>query len=69
MDLTTYIFPKHAYREQRRYMRRFLKKPETMHVRTFVSRVQELNNYLLKFPTETNGNAVSLDQDELIETL
>ena len=25
MDLTTYIFPKHAYREQRRYMRRFLK--------------------------------------------
>ena len=69
MDLTTYIFPKHAYREQRRYMRRFLKKPESMPVRTFVSRVQELNNYLLKFPTETNGIAESIDQDELIETL
>ena len=40
-----------------------------MPVRTFVSRVQELNNYLLKFPTETNDNAESLDQYELIETL
>ena len=65
-SMTEHIFPVHAYREQKRYMRYNLKKPTDVCVRDFVSRVQELNSYLAKFPAEApNVGAVSLGEDEV----
>lgn len=67
--LTAHIFPVHAYREQRRYLRRFLKKPKDWTAREFVTRVQEINDYLKLFPTENDNEATSLPEDELVEAL
>ena len=67
--LTEHIFPVHAYREQKRFLRRFLKKPKDWTVREFVTRVQEINAYLIFFRTETQDAAASLPEDELVEAL
>ena len=67
--LTAHIFPVHAYREQKRYLRRFLKKPKDWTAREFVTRVQEINNHLSLFPTENDTDAVPLPEDELVEAL
>ena len=68
-QLTAHIFPAHAYREQKCYMRRFLKKPRSYSVREFSSRVQEINQYLPLFPSETEEPARCLPEDELKEVL
>ena len=68
-QLTAHIFPAHSYREQKRYMRRFLKKPRGYSVREFASRLQEMNQYLRLFPSETEHPAVPLPEDELKEVL
>ena len=62
-QLTAHIFPAHAYREQKRYMRRFLKKPRSYPVREFSSRVQEINQYLPLLPSETEEPARCLPED------
>ena len=67
--LSAHIFPVHAYREQKRYMRRFLKKPKDWTTREFFSRVQEINNYLQVFPSETADRSTSLPEEELVEAL
>jgi len=67
--LSAHIFPVHAYREQKRYMRRFLKKPKDCTVREFFSRVQEINNYLQVFPSETVDPSTPLPEEELVEAL
>ena len=67
--LTEHIFPVHAYREQKRFLRRFLKKPKDWTAREFVTRVQEINSYLVFFRTETQEAAASLPEDELVEAL
>ena len=50
-------------------MRRFLKKPRNYSVREFASRVQEMNQYLSVFPSETADPATCLPEDELKEVL
>jgi len=60
-----HIFPTHAYREQKRYLRRYLKKPTDMKVRKFVTRIVELNSIFVYFPSETSAYCESLQDDEV----
>ena len=48
--VTAHVFPSDALKQQKRYMRRFMRKPPTMSVRNYVSRVTELNQLLTYFP-------------------
>ena len=50
-------------------MRRFLKKPRSYSVREFFSRVQEINQYLPLFHSETEKPARCLPGDKLKEVL
>ena len=69
-ELTKYFFPQHAVRIQKRYIRRFLKKPKDMKFRTFVSCVLKLNGHLDKFPEEVlNVTPTILENDEIKDIL
>jgi hypothetical protein len=64
-DITMYIFPARAIATQKRWMRRFLRKPRDLLMRQFLSRVTELNDYLAEFP---DGNENSkLPPDEFMD--
>ena len=67
--ITKHIFPTHAYREQKRYLRRHLKKPKDMKVRKFATRIVELNSCFAHFPSATGENWESLHEDEVIEII
>ena len=43
--LTSHIFPQHALRIQKRYMRRYMLKPRDMKMRVYRNQVVELNKY------------------------
>ncbi len=49
-DVTTHIFPQRALAFQKRYMRRYFRKPKDMTTREFAARLSELNQYLKQFP-------------------
>jgi len=66
-DLVLYVFPRKAFRIQKRYMRRQMRKPREMRIRDFVARVQEINNYLSQFPPF--GAAQILPEDEVLDIL
>jgi hypothetical protein len=66
-ELTTHVFPQRALQQQKRYMRRWMRKPKTMQIRDFVTRVVELNDYLPKFPPF--GADQKLQDDELMDIL
>ena len=68
-DVTTHIFPARALQMQKRYMRRFLRKPAGVKTREFVARVSELNEYLREFPTANGEAAQPLDEDEILDLL
>ncbi len=61
----TNIFPQGALRVQKRYMRKFMKKPKKLTIRQFATRTRELNGYLDLFPPYNCGQ--SLPEDELID--
>ena len=65
--VTSYTFPTKALQYQRRFMRRYLRKPRDTTIRKFNSRLQELNAYLEQFPLF--GNNQKLDDDDLLEVL
>ena len=50
-SVTAHVFPTDALTQQKRYMRRFMRKPMEMNVRSYVSRVTEINQWLSWFPT------------------
>jgi hypothetical protein len=64
-DVTTHIFPKRALTHQKRFMRRHMKKPRDMPIRSFAARVTELNEYLKEFPPFDEDQG--LDEDELFD--
>ena len=67
-DLTAHVFPSKSYVIQKRYMKKFIKKPRNMKIRALVSRIQELNNYLPSFPQAVAGtNPTKLPEDEIKE--
>ena len=68
--MTVHIFPVLAYQDQKRYMYRYLRKSKTMKVRTFTTRLIQLNNYLPYFPSDYVGQMVTgLPGDEVKEIL
>lgn len=66
-----HVFPKRASQLQKRYMRRFIRKPATMSTKQFAARLQELNAYLPKFPTAVPGQAAisKLEDDEIVDIM
>jgi len=69
MAVTKHVFPHRALSMQKRYMRRYLRKPRDMSVRDFVARLQELNGYLSSFPPEGTMQGEPLPDDVLKEIL
>ena len=68
--LTRHVFPLKAEQQQKRYMRRVMRKPSEMDSQQFVSRVGELNRYLQEFPASNNRvSATKLDDDEIMDIL
>merc|ERR1711966_427836 len=68
--MTVHVFPRYALQDQKRYMRRYLKKPLGMKVRSFTTRLTQLNNYLSSFPPDSPGQLVEeLPNQEVKELL
>ena len=65
------VFPKRAVLLQKRYMRRFVRKPMEMKTRDYVARLSELNSYLPSFPPVTAGGSApeKLPDDEIVDLL
>lgn len=64
------VFPSRAILLQKRYMRRFLRKPAGHTTREFAARLQEINGYLPKFPRVVEGeDPVKLPDDEVLDIL
>ena len=62
--MTMHVFPPRSLVSQKREMRHFMRKLSTMKVRTYVTRLRELNDMLPKFPPFA-GDAQKLQDDEL----
>ena len=54
---------------QKRFMRRFLRKPGGIKTREFVARVNEMNNFLREFPSPNEEAATALPEDEILDLL
>ena len=76
--LAYHVLPTRALQRQRRYIRRHLRKPQSMNFRVFTARVLELNGYMAFFPNgQLNEHGVplgfgveqSLPADELLDIL
>ena len=68
-DMTAHIFPARALQMQKRFMRRFLRKPAGIKTREFVARVNEMNNFLREFPLPNGEAATALPKDEILDLL
>jgi hypothetical protein len=64
-DMGAYVFPRRALQMEKRYMRRYMRKPRKLKMREYMARVEELNNDLRYFPTFVPG--ATLHQDELLD--
>ena len=68
--MTKYTFSAYVIREQKRYLHRHLIKPRSMKLRSFTSRLQELNAFLEEFPPDTEGQeTVPLSADEIMDII
>ena len=68
--MTVHIFPPYAYRDQRRYIQRYLRKPPEMKVRSFTIRPIQLKMCLPYFLLDCTGQLVtSLPDDGIKEIL
>ena len=65
--VTKHVFPQRAMAHQKRYMRRYMRKPRDMSTREFVARVTELNAYLTEFPPFEENQ--KLDDQEIMDIL
>ena len=63
------IFPDKAYAAQRTWLQLTLRKPLEMTIRSFVVRVETINNYLPSFPTVSGQMAQMLSDMELKELI
>lgn len=66
-DVTNHIFPQRALSFQKRYMRRYLRKPKEMSTREFAARISELNQYLKQFPPFEDNQEI--DDEEIIDII
>ena len=68
-DVTAHVFPARALQTQKRFMRRYLRKPEAMKTREWVARIVEINNYLPSFPKQGETTPTKLPDDELLDLM
>ena len=69
-DVTKHVFPAKALQTQKRFMRRYLRKPNDKTIREHAARVVEMNNWLTEFPPiRDNQPATKLSDDALLEVL
>ena len=69
-DLRNQLFPQRALQQQKRYMRRSLRKPRNMSIRMYVNRILELNDQLASYPgTGDNQDGTKLPEDEILDLL
>lgn len=61
-------FPKNALPNQKKFMRKFMRKPADMGIRMYCARVVELNALLTKFPPNFNADQ-RLPADELLDAI
>jgi hypothetical protein len=64
-DMGSYVFPHRALQMEKRYMRRYMRKPRKLKMREYMARVEELNNDLRYFPAYVQGSR--LLEDELLD--
>ena len=68
--MTKHAFPAYALCKQKRFLRRQLDKSRGMKLRNFISRLQELNTYLEKFPPDAEGQETApLPADEIMDII
>ena len=65
--VTQHVFPERALQKQKRYMRRFMRKPQSMTIRVYAARVAEINEHLTLFPPFLPNQ--SLSNDKILEIL
>ena len=69
-EITRQVFPKRAVQTQKRFLRRFLKKPDDMRTRQFVSRALELNSQFVEYPEMVKGEPnTCIPKDEMLDLL
>ena len=70
MEMTKHAFPAYAFHEQKSFLRRHLVKPRSIKLRSFISRLLELNAYLEEFPPDTVGHETgSLPAEEFLDVI
>ena len=73
--VTKHIFPRNALQKQKRYMRRFMRKPRWMNVKEYNARLEELVEYLEWFCDSVNATTPcprpdqKLKKDEILDIL
>ena len=67
--MTVHVFPTYGYCDQRRYMQRYLMNPPDMKVRSFTTRLLQLNMYQPFFPLDRPGQLVASLPDHDIKKI
>ena len=68
--VTLGFFPQKSLQDQKRWMRRFLKKLRDMLVQDYIDHMININDYLKEFPPViVGGNATKLPGNELLDLL
>ena len=60
--LIKHVFPRKALVTQKRWMRRFLRKPRDMKTRHFMGRLTEMNEYLKEFPDFEENQKLPIEE-------
>ena len=69
VTMTVHLFPIYAYCDQRQYMQRYLRKPPEMKVRSFTTRLIQLNIHMPHFPPDCPGQLVTFPPDDGIKEI
>ena len=70
LEMTKHAFPEYTFCKQKRYLLRYIVKPRSMKIRSFISRLQELNAYLEESPPDTEGQETApLPADEIMDII
>ena len=68
--MTNHTLPTYAFCKQKRYKWRHIIKPRSIKLHTFISRLQEMNDYLKEFLHDTPGQETkSLFTDEIMDII
>lgn len=68
-DMITYMAPHKALAKQKRWMRRFCRKPADMTIRVFTNHVTRINDDEIPILPPFNGDSQKLSEDEIIDII